>query len=343
MTTTLAEIARTAGVGIGTVSRVLSGNPSVSDAMRQRVLAVATDLGYETPRRRRSGRGRTSGLVGVLVAFFDAPSVQQRFSGLVPHLQAHDLNMVLYNVVSPAQARAALVELPRSTVVEALVVVSLPLQPAEAAALARAAFPTVLLDTAAEGLPSVTIDDREGGRLATRHLLDLGHRRIGFVGEPGDSPFGFTAVAHREEGYMAALAAAGVAADPALVRRGSHIRAAARQMALDLLQGPDRPTAIVASSDVQAAGVLEAAAQLGLVVPDDLSVIGYDDVEVAALMGLTTVRQPLERSGARAADLVVAALGASAGTVPGAAPAQPRFDERMELELVVRSTTRPPR
>lgn len=335
--TTLAEIARTAGVGIGTVSRVLSGNPSVSDAMRARVLAVAEELGYEQPRRKRAARGRSAGLVGVLVAFFDAPSVQQRFSGLVPHLQAHDLNVVLYNVVSPAQARAALVELPRSTVVEALIVVSLPLQPAEVAALERASFPTVLLDTAAEGLPSVTIDDREGGRLATRHLVDLGHRRIGFVGEPGDNQFGFTAIVHREEGYRQALLDAGIEPDPALVRRGSHIRAAARQMAIDLLQSAHRPTAIVASSDVQAAGVLEAAAQLGLRVPDDLSVIGYDDIEVAALVGLTTVRQPLERSGARAADLVIEALGAT-----GAAP-HTRFDERMELELVVRSTTRPPR
>ena len=335
--TTLAEIARTAGVGIGTVSRVLTGSSSVSDAMRARVLAVAEELGYEQPRRKRAGRGRSAGLVGVLVAFFDAPSVLQRFSGLVPQLQAHDLNIVLYNVVSPAQARAALVELPRSTSVEALVVVSLPLQANEATALVRAAFPTVLLDTVAEGLPSVTIDDREGGRLATRHLIDLGHRRIGFVGEPGDNPFGFTAVVHREDGYRVALREAGIEPDPMLVRRGSHVRAAARQMAVDLLQGPDRPTAIVASSDVQAAGVLEAAAQLGLRVPDDLSVIGYDDIEVASLVGLTTVRQPLERSGARAADLVIEALGAS-----GAAP-HTHFDERMELELVVRSTTRPPR
>lgn len=334
---TLAEIAKTAGVGIGTVSRVLSGSPSVSDAMRARVLAVAGELGYEQPRKRRAATADRLSLVGVLVAYFDAPSVLLRFSGMVPQLQAHDLHLVLYNVVSPAQARTALMELPRSSSLSALVVVSLPLRPDEAAALAAAPFPVVLLDTFAPGLQSVSIDDREGGRLATRHLIDLGHRRIGHIGEPSDNPFGFTSSAHREEGYRAALRQAGITVDETLIRHGAHLRGSAKQMALDLLASDVRPTAIVAASDMQALGVLEAAAQLGLRVPDDLSVIGYDDIEIASVMGLTTVRQPLERSGARAADLVVESLNSNDKN------ALLTFDERMDVELVVRTTTRPPR
>ena len=192
----------------------------------------------------------------------------------------------------------------------------------------------MLVDTWGKGLPSVTIDDRYGGRIATRHLIDLGHRRIGFVGEPADNSFGFVSSARRQDGYLEALATAGIDSDPALIRHGAHLRQAAKQMTLDLLDLADPPTAIVAASDVQAVGVLEAAESKGMKVPYELSVVGYDDIELASLMGLTTVRQPLERSGARAADLVLEALGARRRSA---------FDEQLEVELVVRSTTRPPR
>jgi LacI family transcriptional regulator len=330
---TLADIAEHAGVGIGTVSRVFSGSPNVSDPMRERVMKSAASLGYE-PSRRRQHAGGTQGLVGVLVTFFDEPSAYQRLGGLVPRLQDHDLNIVLYNIVSPLQGRQKLLELPRATNIEALIVISLPLDDTEAMALSRAPYPTVLVDTWGKGLPSVTIDDREGGYIATQHLIDMGHRRIGYVGEPPDNSFGFVSSSRREEGYERALLAAGVDFDSALVRHGAHLRGAAKQMTLDLLELDRPPTAIVAASDVQAVGVMEAAESKGLKVPDDLSVVGYDDIELASLMSLTTVRQPLERSGARAADLAIEAIGAARRQV---------FDEQMELELVVRSTTRPPR
>lgn len=270
----------------------------------------------------------------MLVPFFAEPSVQQRLAGLVPRLQAHGLHMVLYNVTSPAEARAQIVDLPRMPGLEALVVVSLPLDDEQANVLRRAPFPTVLLDTGAPGLPSLSIDDCEGGFIATRHLVDLGHRRIAFVGEPAENAFGFVASRRREEGYGRALAAAHLPLDPDLVRHGAHLRSAAKQMTLDLLDLADPPTAVVAASDTQAIGVLEAAEAKGLRVPVDLSVVGYDDIDVASLMGLTTVRQPLASAGARAADLVVEAIAASARN---------ELNEVMGLELVVRSTTRPPR
>jgi DNA-binding LacI/PurR family transcriptional regulator len=331
---TLSEIAEHAGVGIGTVSRVFSGNPSVSPTMRERVLASASQLGYEAPARKRAQQASSQGFVGLLVTFFDEPSALQRFSGLVPRLQSNDLHVVLYNIESPSQGRATLMELPRLTTLEALIVVSLPITELEARALAKAVYPTVLVDTWGKGLPSVTIDDRHGGRIATQHLIDLGHRRIGFVGEPPDNSFGFVSSARREDGYLSAIAEACIEADPALVRHGAHLRQAAKQMTIDLLELSEPPTAIVAASDIQAVGVMEAAESRGLRVPDDLSVVGYDDIELAALMGLTTVRQPLERSGARAADLVLEAIGARR---------RPAFDEQLEVELVVRATTRPPR
>jgi DNA-binding LacI/PurR family transcriptional regulator len=188
----------------------------------------------------------------------------------------------------------------------------------------------VLVDTTAPALPSVCIDDRLGGRMATQHLVDLGHTRIAFVGEPPNNAFGFVASVRREEGYRHVLERAGIEPVPELVRYGAHLRSAAKQMSLDLLSMKDPPTAVVATSDVQAVGVLEAANVLGLRVPDDLSVVGYDDIELAALMNLTTVRQPLEGSGRRGADLVLEAIASSR---------RPQLAEELQIELVVRSTT----
>jgi LacI family transcriptional regulator len=329
---TLADVAAHAGVGIGTVSRVLNDSPNVSDTMRDRVLASVRHLGYEPSRKKRPELGDRPGYVGVLVTFFDEPSAYQRLRGIVSRLQPHNYEIVLYNVASPSHARSTVLEIPTHSVLEAVIVISLPLSDKEAKLLAGAPFPTVLLDSFAAGLPTVCIDDRAGGQIATRHLLDLGHRRVAFVGEPPDNPFGFVSSARREEGYRSTLLRAGITPDPALIRHGAHLRSAAKQMTLELLALADPPTAIVAASDVQAVGVIEAAESLDLRVPDDLSIVGYDDIELASLMGLTTVRQPLEKSGQRVADLTIQSI--SSGN-------RPVFVEEMELELVVRSTTRP--
>jgi LacI family transcriptional regulator len=329
---TLADVAAHAGVGIGTASRVLNDSPNVSETMRDRVLASVRHLGYEPTRKKRPELGDRPGYVGVLVTFFDEPSAYQRLRGIVSRLQPHNYEIVLYNVASPSHARSTVLEIPNHDVLDALIVISLPLSDKEAKLLAAAPFPTVLLDSFASGLPTVCVDDRSGGAIATQHLLDLGHRRVAFVGEPPDNPFGFVSSARREEGYRRTLLAAGITPDPDLIRHGAHLRSAAKQMTLELLALPNPPTAIVAASDVQAVGVIEAAESLDLRVPGDLSIVGYDDIELASLMGLTTVRQPLERSGQRVADLTIQALSSGTRQV---------FVEEMELELVVRSTTSP--
>lgn len=327
---TMAEVAKHAGVGIGTVSRVLSGSPQVSDSTRKKVRSSAEQLGYRRARKSAREQGKRGRLIAVLVPFFDEPSAFQRIRGVVSRLAPHGCEVVLHNIESPGQARAKLLELPRSLVLDGMIVISLPLVDDEGDRLIAARFPTVLVDTSHPGLPSVCIDDRAGGALATRHLISLGHERIAFVSEPPHNAFGFLAGARREEGFRATMAEAGLKVPSSLVRYGAYLHSAARQMATELLLLPDRPTAIVAASDVQAVGCLEAATQLGIKVPDELSVVGYDDIYLAALMGLSTVRQPLVYSGERGADLVLEALSMR--------NRQPNT-ELLELELVVRSTT----
>jgi LacI family transcriptional regulator len=168
--------------------------------------------------------------------------------------------------------------------------------------------------------------------MAAEHLIGLGHRRIGYIGDI-DPGFGFTSTPHRRAGLVEALAAVGYELLPEFDRDGVHGRAVARSLALEMLGCAEPPTAIFAQSDTQAIGVLEASAQLGLRVPEDLSVIGFDDIEAAELVGLTTVRQPLFESGRlgalRLLELVESGtIGASDTTV-------------LPLEIVVRRTTGP--
>ena len=217
---------------------------------------------------------------------------------------------------------------------DGLIIVSLPLAERDGRRLADAHFPTVLVDTFHPALPSVVIDDVRGGRLATEHLLALGHERIAFVGEPARNPFGFVSSSRREQGHREALIAADVQPRPQYARYGPHARSSSRQLAYELLQLAEPPSAIVASSDVQALGALDAATQLGVNVPTDLSVTGYDDIDLAAYSGLSTIRQPLENSGERGGEIITNAIASGQRPQP--------FVEELQVEMVVRSTTSSP-
>jgi LacI family transcriptional regulator len=331
---TIGEVAAHAGVGVGTVSRVLNNNRHVSPGTRVKVQNAIDDLGYAPSRSRSRRPDSATGFIGVLIPFFDQPSSSQRVSGIVSALQPHDLHVVLFSVDASDRARQRLRDLPGQPL-DGLIVISVPLLDDEGERLASARFPTVLIDTHHELLPSVVIDDRSGGRMATEHLLSLGHRKIGFVGEPSRNPFGFDSSPHREQGYQDALADADIELNPQYVRHGAHVRASGQQLANELLRLTERPTAIFASSDVQALGVLTAAENFGIQPGRDLSVIGYDDIEVAVHSGLSTIRQGLQRSGERGADIMAAAVASGSRPDP--------FVEELPLELVVRSTTTSPR
>jgi DNA-binding LacI/PurR family transcriptional regulator len=208
--------------------------------------------------------------------------------------------------------------------------------PAEVRALARDQLPTVLVDVAHGLLPNVAIDDVAGGALAARHLLEAGHRCVAFVGDVEDSPFAFASSQRRLEGFGRTLAEAGVALPESRVRRGPFGRETAVLLTRQLLALRHPPTAIFAASDVQAFGVLDAAARAGLAVPGDLSVVGFDDIELAAAIGLTTVRQPLRESGRVGAQLLLRALAGDEGSAPGSTLELPA------LEVVARRTVSPP-
>ena len=331
---TISDVAREAGVGVGTVSRVLNKSSRVSDATRQKVLRVMEELDYvPNPFARRLSLGRTLTLA-VIVPFFTRPSFVERLRGVEAAIAETEYDLVLYNVETVSKRDQCFQSVPRPERIDGLLILSLSLSDEHADHFRASGVPTVAVDNQHINLPRVVVDDVEGGYEATRHLIDLGHERIGFVGDTYPNAFNFTSSYHRYMGYGKSLAEAGIADRPEYYETGEHGMDVARGLAHRLLSFEQPPTAIVAASDTQAMGVLEAARDRGIAVPDELSVVGYDDIEIAEYLDLTTIHQPLFESGWRATHLLFEAIKAGV--------ADPVCDEQ-PIRLVVRGTTAPPR
>lgn len=331
---TIRDVAKRASVGVGTVSRVLNSSTSVSEATRQRVLAAIEELNYSpSPIARRLSLGRTM-TIGVIAPFFVRPSYIERLRGVEAVLAHSEYDFIIYNVETVARRDDCFRDIPRQERVDGLLIMTLPPTDAEVENFLQAGIPAILIDGEHEHISHVMIDDVAGGCQATQHLIDLGHHKIGYISDfLQESPFGFRPVADRYEGYRQALADAGIEFCPEYHRQGELSRREARRLAHELLTLPDRPTAIFAYSDTQAFGVLRAAQDLGLKIPDQLSVIGYDDIEIAEFLHLTTVRQHLYESGVQGAEMLLSEI---------ANPLSRPQVIVLPTTLVVRDTTAPP-
>jgi DNA-binding LacI/PurR family transcriptional regulator len=309
---TIADVAADAGVGVGTVSRVLNNSGQVRESTLRAVLDSIDRLGYRPSHAAAALVRGTASTVALLVAHLTRPSTVVRVASALAVLEEEGYDTIVCNVDSPAERDRHLESLLPTHRADGVLAICLPLSSGQLDQFARAGVALASVDAANPGVPQTVIDDVAGGRLATGHLIGLGHRRIGFVGDMtfGRPPagLGFISSARRLRGYRQALAAAGIGLEPGLVRRGPHDAAVAAVQAAELLKSPRPPSAIFAASDTQAIGVLAAADQLGVPVPGRLSVIGFDDIESAAFLGLSTVRQPLTLSGAEGARRLCALL-----------------------------------
>lgn len=328
--TNMADVARLAGVSTATVSRSLRGAP-VAEATRQRVLEAARDLKYvPSPAASHLASGRTQ-TVAVVVPFAFRWFFSEVISGAEEVLRRAGLNLLLYNIGGADAREHFFTRLPLRRRVDAALVVSSALTPQEAHALAGLDVPLCVLGSVLPGFPSVRISDEDAARTATRHLLALGHERIAMVlGDPADL-IGYATTRRRRAGFESALREAGLhphgVVDEAWGRDGG-VRAMERLLAQRVL-----PTAVLAESDEMALGALRAARAAGLRVPEDLSVVGIDDHDLAAPFELTTVAQPAWQQGAAAATALVRMLS-GAHAAPEAAV--------MPTRLVVRRSTGPP-
>jgi LacI family transcriptional regulator len=330
---TIGDVAARAGVGVSTVSRVLNDG-QVSAPARARVMTAISELDYRPRASARALVSGATGTVGMVIPFFTHASAIERVRGVLAALDRTTYDLIVCNVADPGQRDDLLGRRAPLDRTDGLLIVSLSPRDDEVDAFMRAGTPVVLVDAEHPRLPHLTTDDVHGGMLATQHLLELGHERIAFVGDTSDPRFGFVTSRRRREGYRRALEAAGVPRRRELLREGPHGREVAHRLTRELLALPRPPTAIFAASDTQAFGVLEAAGFEGFDVPGDLSVVGFDDLEVAPYVGLTTVGQPLEDSGRRGVERLVAAMRREDDGP---------LEERLELALRVRRTTAPPR
>lgn len=333
MAVTIYDVARQAGVGVGTVSRVLNRNPRVSPETRQRVLDVIAQLNFRpSPMAQRLSLRKTLA-IGVVAVFFTRPSVVERLRGIEAVVASSEYDLIVHNVETPVRRDAIFQEVVVSHRVDGLIVISLSPTDEDVERWAGADIPVVLVDTSHPALHRVLIDDIAGGYRATQHLVDLGHRRIAFVGDPIHTAFNFTSSRLRFQGMAQALEAHDIELRPDYHQAGEHGLETARILTHALLSLDEPPTAVFAASDTQAFGVLHAARERGVRVPEDLSVIGFDDVEMAEYLNLTTIHQPLFDSGQRGINLLLQSMDD---------PDMAVICEDLPLLLVERSTTAPP-
>ena len=305
---TIYQVAELAKVSISTVSRVLNAPGQVKKETRARVLAAIDQLSFvpkaEATARARKGTRR----IGVLAPLFTYPSFVERLRGVAKALVDSAYEMVIYNVESAVRRDGHLAALPITRRIDGLIVMSLPFEDRIAQRLVANDLDAVLIEFAHPLFSSVEIDDQAGGQMAARYLAERGHRRCAFVGDADVPIYAIHTSDERLAGYRRGLRESGLDLPECYVSRAPHGMESARRQTHALFELPEPPTAIFSPSDTQAMGVLKAARERGLKVPDGLAVIGFDDIDIAGYIGLTTVRQPLEESGRVAAELLLARL-----------------------------------
>ncbi|MCB2179965.1 LacI family transcriptional regulator [bacterium] len=330
---TIRDVAKKANVGVGTVSRVLNNSPSVADSTRERVLAAIKELDYSpNPIAQQLSSGLTHA-IAVTLPFLTYPSFVERLRGVQHALAQSNYQLILYSAETPDHRDQQFEDLARQTRSDGVLIISIPLSEAHAERFLRSKTPTVLVDIFYPKMNRVYVDDVHGGYIATKHLIELGHEKIGFISDIVQTRFEFVAMANRLQGYHKALTEFGIPIIPEYHLEDDHGRAEAARMAHALLKLKDPPTAIFAASDTQAIGVLDAAQELGISVPEELSVIGYDNIRDAEYLNLTTIAQPLFESGFEGARLLLKILKEQPDEVQ---------EISMDLELIERATTAPP-
>jgi DNA-binding LacI/PurR family transcriptional regulator len=330
---TIDDVARAAGVSVATVSRALRNLPNVAPETRLRIQAVAHELDYEPhaqAARLASGKTMTVGLVAPLFGLWYASQV---VAGAEAVLSAHGYDLLVHAVDTPDNRQRFLAG--ASSLrgrVDGLILVDFFATPKQAGRLRTVHRPVVTVGEQIRGFSSVTIDNYAGAALATRHLVSLGHHRIALM--TGTSMYGYSSPVptERARGYRATLADAGIEADPALTIDGDFTTEGGARATEALLELDPHPTALFCLSDEMAMGAMGRARALGMEVPGDLSIVGFDDHDLAEAFGLTTVRQPVRSMGRLAAELLVAPTPAL--------EAEPT-EQHVDVELVVRGSTAP--
>ncbi|HXG01461.1 MAG TPA: LacI family DNA-binding transcriptional regulator [Bacteroidota bacterium] len=310
MAITIYDIAREAGVGIGTVSRCLNNHPSVSPETREKVLAVARRLSYQPHAHAQRLASRRANTVSTIIPFFTNYFFIEVLQGVQDKAAELGIDLILYGVQNPAEAEYYLRRSLHGGRVDGVMFFSMRFPESFVHKFQQMRLPLVMVDAYHEKFDSLLVKNREGAMQATRHLLSLGHRNIGMINASLDT----VPARERLEGYKAALEEANIPFTMERVivsangKQDGFNREAGYESMKEMLRrnvGPERVTAVFIASDIQAIGALEAARELGVRVPEDVAVVGFDDIELAKYAQLTTVRQPMHMMGTIALQMLM--------------------------------------
>ncbi len=318
MRVSIKDIAKAAGVSHSTVSRALSDSPLVKAETKARIQRLAQEMGYTPDAIARSLVTRHTRTVGIVVTTITDPFIAEEVQGLEDTAQENDYSVILASSASKPERELATVEMLRAKRVDSLIVTSSRVGALYLEHLERFGVPVVLVNNhnrqSGRYTFSVSVDNQHGGHLATTHLIQRGHRRIGYVSGPADH----SDDAERLAGYRQALDESSTTFDPALVVHGNGRLDGGERALRTLARLAELPTAVFCYNDMTAIGLISAARQAGLSVPDDLAVVGFDDIPLAAHVypSLTTVAQPQRDMGRQAMNMALALMAADDSTMP---------------------------
>jgi DNA-binding LacI/PurR family transcriptional regulator len=319
------EVARKAGVSVATVSRALNSPGQVSEETRTRVLAVIDQLGFYP----KAASQKKIGRIGVITPFFTFPSFVQRMRGVAEGLADTAFELIIYPVDTLKRLDGYLSILSILRRLDGLVVISLPVSEVAAQRLVANRVETVLIEYYHPSLNSIQIDDQKGGAMAAKYLLSKGHRRCAFL-ISGELPeYSIHPEDLRLAGFRQSLLERGIELSEDYIRCPALTEKEISKEISTLFDLPDPPTAVFAATDELAIHVLVAARKRDINVPSELAVIGFDDIDMAELIGLTTISQSLNESGRMAAEILLARIFN---------PSRPIQHIQIELEVVERNT-----
>lgn len=303
MAVTIYDIAEQAGVSIATVSRVFNDSPRVSPETRQRVLQIARGLNYQPHASAQSLARQNTRLISAVIPVVANYFYMEILRGMQDALAESDYDLIVYVAQKPEAAASQIERALQKGRSEGLLLLSTPLTDAHAKRLRAARRPVVLVDALHPDFDSISIDNRKGGYMATHHLIDRGYERVAHITIHPEAP----PAAERRRGYEEALRASGRPIDRAyIVASGKQpfgfVEESGYEAMQELLKRKPRADAVFVASDIQALGALRALKEHGLSSPEDMAVIGFDDIQVSEYIGLTTLRQPIYEMGKLAVE-----------------------------------------
>ena len=327
---TIYDVAKLAGVSPTTVSRAINSPSMVNKVRRARIMKVIEELQF-VPKAEAVAKARQQMMkIAVIAPFFTESSFMERLKGIASVLSDHHYELVIYSVQSSEGLDGYIDLLVGSKRVDGLISLCMNLEEATIGKLRNSEIPVCFVETEVEGFDSIVISNIDGGRMAADFLHKNGYRTPGFVGEASLRPYAARSTEQRLEGFTSYFAEKGIEVEGRNVWLGENLPDVSSAGILKLLDRPDRPDSIFASSDTLAIRTIKCAVQLGIIVPDELGVVGFDDIEMAEFVNLTTIDQSLEDSGFQAAEMVLQRIKE---------PNRPVRKSLIDLKLIQRSST----